>query len=279
MKHNFFENKVAIVTGASSGIGMATAKLLAAQGAKVVLAARSADKLEAIVQDLRAQGIPADHLLAVGTDVSREADCRRLVEQTVAAFGRIDILVNNAGVSMRAAFKDVDLEVLRRLMDTNFWGCVQCTKYALPYLLQSKGSVVGVTSIAGYVGLPCRTGYSSSKFALNGFLETLRTEHLYDGLHVMTFAPNFTASNVRLAALTADGTPQGKTPRAENKMMTAERCAFLMLRGIRQRRNQMVLTPLGKFTVNVFRVLLPGLTRRTEYRMMASEPDSPLAKH
>lgn len=270
------KDKVVIVTGASSGIGRATAKVFASRGAKLVVAARSADKLEALKQELAEEG--CTEVLAVPTDVSVEEDCQKLMEACVSRFGKIDILICNAGVSMRAAFDDVDLSVLHRLMDVNFWGCVYCCKYALPELLKSKGSIVGVTSVAGFVGLPCRTGYSSSKFALNGFLETLRAEHLYDGLHVMTFAPNFTASNVRLAALTADGSPQGKTPREEDKMMSAERCAQLMLRGLRQKRNQMVLTPLGKITVNFFRVAMPGLTRRTEYKMMLKEPDSPLSK-
>ena len=177
---------------------------------------------------------------------------------------------------MRALFKDLDLSVMKRLMDVNFWGCVYCTRYALPWLLESKGSVVGVTSIAGFKGLPARTGYSASKFAMNGFLDTLRTEHLYDGLHVMTFAPGFTASNVRIAALTADGTPQGATPRAEEKMMTAREVALAMLKGIRKRKNFVILTSLGKATVWLSK-FFPRLVSRLEYRVMAKEPDSPLS--
>ena len=182
---DYFRDKVAIVTGASSGIGLATATLLAGYKAKVVLAARSEDKLDAISKELSA----LSDVIYVKTDVSVEEDCRNLIEQTIIRFGRIDILVNNAGISMRALFKDLDLNVIRRLMDVNFWGTVYCTKFALPYLLESKGSVVGVISTAGYKGLPGRTGYSASKFAINGFLDTLRSEHLYDGLHVMIYAP------------------------------------------------------------------------------------------
>ena len=151
-----------------------------------------------------------------------EEDCRNLIEHAVARFGRIDILVNNAGISMRAMFKDLDLNVIRRLMDVNFWGTVYCTKYALPHILKTEGSVVGVISIAGFKGLPARTGYSASKFAIYGFLDTLRVEHLKDNLHVMIFAPGFTASNIRESALVADGSHQGETPRDENKMMTAQ---------------------------------------------------------
>ena len=262
-----------MITGASSGIGLASARLFASLGARLSLAARSIDRLEAEAASLASSG----DILCVRTDVSREEDCRNLIEKTVERFGRIDILVNNAGVSMRAMFRDLDLGVIKTLMDVNFWGTVYCTKYALPYLLESKGSVVGVISIAGYAGLPGRTGYSSSKYAIRGFLDTLRIEHLYDGLHVMVFAPGFTASNVRNAALTADGSQQGKTPRDEGKMMTAEKVAEYMARGLERRKSEMILTPIGKLTVFMHNIL-PRLTDRLEFSYMAKEPDSPFHK-
>lgn len=268
-----FKDKVVIITGASSGIGLASAKLFASLGAKLALAARSIDKLE---EEAGKMG-DAGNILCVKTDVSVEEDCRNLVEKTVAEFGRVDVLVNNAGLSMRALFKDLDLSVIKTLMDVNFWGTVYCTKYALPYLLETKGSVVGVISIAGYAGLPGRTGYSSSKYAIRGFLDTLRIEHLYDGLHVMVFAPGFTASNVRNAALTADGSQQGKTPRDEGKMMTAEKVAEYMAKGIYRRRREVILTPIGKATV-LMNKLFPKLTDRLEFSYMAKEPDSPFKK-
>lgn len=276
--NNFYKDKVIIVTGASSGIGLASATRFASLGAKIVLAARSIDKLEKIAEEINEKfNKSTDKVLCVKTDVTKEEDCKNLVEQTVKHFGKIDVLVNNAGISMRAVFKDMDLNVMRSLMDTNFWGTVYCTKYALPYLLETKGSVVGVISTAGYVGLPARTAYSASKFAVRGFLETLRIEHLYDGLHVMIFAPGFTTSNIRNVALTADGSPQGETPRKEERMMSAERVAKIMARGIFRRKTHMVLTPLGKATLFANR-RLPRVTDKMEYRMMANEPDSPLKK-
>jgi Short-chain dehydrogenases of various substrate specificities len=206
--------------------------------------------------------------------VTREDDCRALVEATVARFGRIDILVNNAGLSMRAMFKDLDLNVIRRLMDVNFWGTVQCTKFALPYLLASKGSVVGVVSVAGYSALPARSGYSSSKYAVRGFLDSLRIEHLRDGLNVLAFAPGYTASNVRNAALTADGTPQGETPLDEGKLMSAEACAKALSRALHRRRSQVTLSVLGRASV-LMRRLLPRLMDRITYRFIAREAGSP----
>lgn len=272
------KDKVAVVTGASSGIGLAAVKEFAAAGARVVLAARSAEKLNEIVRELEMQypsGSGSSRFLAVPTDVCREEDCKNLIEKTVAAYGKIDILVNNAGISMRALFKDLDLSVIRQLMDVNFWGTVYCTKYALPYLLQTKGSVVGVISIAGFKGLPARTGYSASKFAVYGFLDTLRVEHLHDGLHVMIFAPGFTASNIRNVALTADGSRQGETPRDEDKMMSAEEVARRMLVGIRKEKAQIILTPIGKITV-LLNKFFPRLVDRLEYDYMKKEPGSPL---
>lgn len=278
--NSFYKDKVIIVTGASSGIGLASAQKFASLGAKVVLAARSLDKLEKIASDLNQRFAAHNSQLiahCIKTDVTKEEDCKNLIDQTVRHFGKIDVLVNNAGISMRAVFKDLDLTVMKSLMDTNFWGTVYCTKYALPYLLKSKGSVVGVISTAGYVGLPARTGYSASKFAVRGFLETLRIEHLYDGLHVMIFAPGFTTSNIRNVALTADGSPQGETPRNEERMMSAERVARIMARGIMKKKTHMVLTPLGKATLIANR-RLPRMADRMEYKMMANEPDSPLKK-
>jgi len=268
----YFSGKTVIVTGASSGIGLASARCFADAGANVVMAARRVDLLQQYASQMPCA------TLCVKADVSLEQDCKALIDAAVERFGGIDILVNNAGLSMRALFRDLDLKVIKSLMDVNFWGTVYCTKYALPYLLESRGSVVGVISIAGFAGLPGRTGYSSSKYAIRGFLDTLRIEHLYDGLHVMVFAPGFTASNVRSAALTLDGTPQGKTPRDEAGMMSAEKCAKHLLKGLRRRRSEVVLTPIGKATV-LMHNLFPRWTDKMEFSYMAKEPDSPFKKH
>ena len=235
------------------------------------LAAREVDELQELAPSVNAD---PDKVLCVKTDVTKEDDCRNLIECTVRKYGRIDILVNNAGISMRAMFKDLDLSVIRSLMDVNFWGTVQCTKFALPYLLQSKGQVVGVISIAGFSALPARTGYSASKYAIRGFLDTIRIEHLKDGLNVLVFAPGYTDSNVRKAALTADGSPQGETPLKEDKLMSAEKCAEYLAKGLEKRKSQMILTGLGKVTVLAHR-LFPRLTDKLTYGFIAKEAGSP----
>ena len=268
------KNKVVIITGASSGIGKALAIDFAKQNATVVLAARNINEIDKLANQFKEQGISC---LAVKTDVSREEDCKFLIDKTVEQFGKIDILINNAGISMRALFEEVEIEVIKKVMDVNFWGAVYMTKYALPYLLKTKGSVVGVSSIAGFKGLPARTGYSASKFALQGFLEVLRIENLKKGLHVLIAAPGFTSSNIRNTALAADGTQQGESPRAEDKMMSSEEVAKHIVKAIKKRKKMLILTSQGKLTVwlNKF---IPFTLDKMVYNHMAKEENSPLKK-
>lgn len=266
------KGKVVIVTGASSGIGEAMAREYAAQGAKVVLGARSVQKLQLIAGDIRSRGGEAVYC---PVDVTVVDECRKLIDTAVREFGGVDVLICNAGLSMRAIFDDVDLSVLHRLMDVNFWGAVNCCKFALPYLQASRGSIVGVSSVAGLHGLPGRTGYSASKYAMTGFLETLRIENLKKGLHVMIACPGFTASNVRFAALTADGSSQGETPRDEAKMMTPEEVARIVARGIVKRKRLCLMETEGRAT-HFVKKFAPGFLDRMFYLVMSREPDSPL---
>lgn len=266
-----WKDKVVIVTGASSGIGKAYAEAFAAAGAAVVMAARNAAAMEDIRSALEQKG---SRCLVVTADVSREEDCRILVEKTLEVFGRIDILVNNAGISMRSLLADTDIPVIKRLMDVNFWGTVYCTKYALPHLLASRGSVLAVSSIAGYKGLPARCGYSASKFAMQGFMESLRIENLKKGLHVLIVCPGFTASNIRNVALKGDGSAQGETPRDEARMMQPEEVAASTLKAIVKRKNTLILTTQGKMTV-LLNKFFPKFMDKMVYNTMAKEPDSP----
>ena len=268
---NCLKDKTVVITGASSGIGEAMAEVYASMGAKVVLGARHADKLEALCRRIEQRGGKAAWCV---TDVTRKEDCMRLIDTAVEHFGGIDVMICNAGISMRALFDDVDLDVLHRLMDVNFWGTVYCTKYALPYLQRSHGSLVGISSVAGIHGLPGRTGYSASKFAMTGFLETIRIENLKKSLHVMVACPGFTASNVRFSALTADGSQQGATPRKEEKMMTAEEVARIVARGIARRKRLCLMEIEGRAT-HFVKKFAPGLVDRLFYYVMSKEPDSP----
>lgn len=263
--------KVVIITGASSGIGRALAVEYAKRGASLSLAARRIDKLNELKEKY-----PDSKILAIQTDVTSENACKELIYTTVQHFGRIDALINNAGLSMRALFDDIDLSSFKRVMDVNFYGTVYCTKFALPYLISSKGSLVGIISVAGHVALPARSAYTASKFAIRGLLDTIRLENLYTGLHVLVAAPGFTASEIRTSALMADGTTQGETPRKEEKMMRAEDCALLIIRAIERRKRSLVLTfAEGKLPL-FFGKFFPLILDRLTFLHMAKEPDSPL---
>ena len=266
------KGKVVVITGGSSGIGKALAEVFGKNGSRILITGRNAEDLSGAVDELRSNGID---IHGFASDVSKEDDNRRMAEEAVRLFGRIDVLINNAGVTMRALFEDVDMEVIRKVMDINFFGVLYATKYCLPEILRNKGSVIGISSVAGYRGLPARAGYSSSKFALNGFLEVLRTEMLKKGVHVMTACPGFTTSNIRKRSLTKDGSAQGISPRDEAKMMSAEDCAAYIYSATVRRQKILILTMQGKFTVFLNK-WLPGLTDRLVYNVMSKEADSPL---
>lgn len=269
---NFFHLKSVAITGGSSGIGRALALRLLSEGARVSVCGRDFHKLEMFKID-------ACHplLLIVKADVTVEEDCRHFIEETVITFGTLDILINNAGISMRAMFRFIDLQVLERCMDTNFWGTVYCTRYALQHVIENKGTIAGISSIAGFKGLPARTGYSASKFAMQGFLEALRIELLPQKVNVMWICPGFVRSNIRNTALNSRGESQKETPLDENTLMSPEKCARKIMNAIARGQRTRVMTLQGKLTVwlNKF---FPSLMDWVVYRHFAAEPDSPLKK-
>lgn len=261
-----------IITGGSSGIGKALANEFGSNGFRIVITGRNKSELDNAVEELKAKGIS---VIGFQADVSREEDNKQMTEAALNAFGRIDILINNAGISMRALFEDVDLAVVKKVMDINFYGVLYATKYCLPEIKKNKGSIVGISSIAGYRGLPARTGYSASKFALNGFLEVLRTELLKTGVHVLTASPGFTSSNIRKRSLTSDGSSQGESPRDEGKMMSAEECARHIYKAVMKRKRSIILTTQGKLAVFLNK-WLPSLADKMVYNVMAREANSPI---
>ncbi|MGE5108346.1 MAG: SDR family oxidoreductase [Sphingobacteriales bacterium] len=251
---SFFKDKVVAITGGSDGIGKALVDKLLSLGAKVATCGRNQDKL----YQLQIEN-PSAALHTMVADISHENESHRFIESTIKIYGGIDILINNAGISMRALFKDADLDVIKKVMDINFFGSVYTTKYALETIMERKGTIVGVSSIAGFRGLPGRTGYSASKHALIGWLEALRTELMDAGVNVMWVCPGFTASNIRNAALNKNGQTQGESPMDESKMMSAEECALHILKAIEKRKRTLVLTFTGKRAVFMNK-FFPSLT-------------------
>jgi NAD(P)-dependent dehydrogenase (short-subunit alcohol dehydrogenase family) len=240
-------NKTVLITGGTDGIGKALVLNYLALGAHVVTCGRNQQK----IHDLEAES-PVGKLCVLNADVSVERDCERLVLQAVNMFGGIDVLINNAGISMRGLLEEGGpgiIPVIKQVMDINFNGAVYTTVYALPYLIKSKGVVVGISSIAGYRGLPGRSGYSASKFALQGWLEAIKTEVVEKGVHVMWVSPGFTASNIRNSALNHRGLAQGESPLDEQTLMDAATCAGIIVKAIAKRKRTVVMTFQGKQTV------------------------------
>jgi len=266
--------KTIAITGASSGIGKSIAIESAKRGWNISCIARNIEALNTLKEYLENDyGVK---VLTIEGDVSIEDNCKLFINKTINHFDCLDILINNAGLSMRGLFEETDLTVIKRLMDVNFWGAVYCTKYALPELIKNKGSVVGVSSIAGFKGLPARTGYSASKFALQGFLESLRNENLKTGLHVLIACPGYTESNIRKTALDNAGVAQSETPLDESKLMSSEKVARIILKAIDRKRLYSIMTLQGKLAVFINK-WFPKIADKLTYNVIKKEPNSPFS--
>ncbi len=254
-----FTGRVVVVTGASSGIGHALALALAPQRPRLVLAARDEARLEALAKTCRERGAET---LVVPTDVAEHAQCARLIERTLTAFGALDVLVNNAGIGMLARFDELDdLAVYERLMRVNYLACVHLTHHALPALVRARGRIVVIASLAGLTGVPTRTGYAASKHALFGFFDSLRIELLGSGVTVTMIAPDFVVSEIHRRAIGPGGTALGVSPMQEAKLMTTERCAGLIVRAMERRQRLQVQSLRGRLGRFV-RLFAPALIDR-----------------
>lgn len=262
--------KVAIITGGSSGIGKSLVLKYASEGYAVVFTGRSKERMDQVVSEIGNK----PHL-ALELDAASLDDNQKMVEETIRKFGRIDVLVCNAGISMRALFEDTKLEVFKKLMDTNFYGAIYATKFAIPHLLESKGIIIAISSINGRRSTPARTAYTSSKFAIQGFFETLRMELMTRGVHVLVVCPGFTSSNIRNSALTADGKSQGESPRNERSMMSAEEVAERTYQAAKKKKRDLVLTRDGKLAI-FFNKFVPSWVDKKIYERLKKEPGSPL---
>ncbi len=263
MNADDFNNNVVVITGASKGIGAELAWQLAGKGARLVLAARNEKELEAAAERCRKRGAS---VVTVKADVSVERDCQAIVAGAVLAFGRLDTLVNNAGASMWARFEDIrDMSILERLMQVNYMGAVYCTHHALPHLRESQGRIVGVSSLAGMIGVPTRTGYSAAKHAMRGFFDSLRIELDGSGITVTMIYPGFVATGIRENATGPDGKPILVSPVKEREVMSVEDCAARIVKAIERREREVVMTARGKMG-QWLKLLAPSLVDRIARR-------------
>jgi len=250
------EGKVVVLTGASEGIGRALSLQFAEERANIVLAARNESRLEELKKEITSIG---GNALVVPTDVTDIECCKSLIEKAAGHYGKIDILVNNAGATMWTLFEEItDISIFKRIMDINYLGSVHCTYFALPYLKKTKGQIVGVSSIAGFTGVPCRTAYAASKHAMFGFFDSLRAELRTTGVSVTMIAPDFVLSEIHRRALDKDGKPLGVSPMQESKIMTSEKCAELIITAVRKRERILITSFRGKLG-RWMKLLLPGI--------------------
>ncbi|MCF7833098.1 MAG: SDR family oxidoreductase [Candidatus Marinimicrobia bacterium] len=240
-----FHNKVIIITGASFGIGRELALQFAEQGAWLVLAARNIEKLEELVKECQQRGGRA---LAVPTDLSEESQCKMLIEASVKKFGRIDVLINNAGMALASRFENLeDLTLYEKTIKVNFLGGVYCTHYALPYLKESSGRIVAVSSLRGIFASGTADGYPASKHAMAGFYDSLRNELWDRGVSVTVIYPGWVSTGITARTLNPDGTPKGEISRHEKKAMSVDKCASMILKATARRKREVIMTFMGKF--------------------------------
>lgn len=255
-RHPALRGSVAVLTGATSGIGRAMARQLARSGAQLVLAARDSQRLMQVRDECLAEG---GFALAQVTDVTSEADCRRLIDRTADELGGIDVLINNAGQSMLARVDEMqDFDLVRRMIDVNYLGGVYCTCLALPHLKRSRGRIGVIASLTGRVPVPTRAAYAASKIASTRFHESLRIELADSGVSVTIVSPDFVATEIRARSLSGDGSPLGASPFAEGHMMTADECAAKALKAIAMRRRGPILSLRGKAAV-IAKSVIPGV--------------------
>ena len=265
--------QVVVITGASDGIGAEMARQLAQQNGAalgLVLAARSLQGLENTAAHCRALGA---HCLIVPTDVAQEDQCRSMITQALAHFGHIDTLVNNAGVSAQALFADVqaeDLHWYEQLMQVNLWGSVWCTHAALPHLKARKGRIVAVSSLAGLIGVPGRTAYSATKFAMTGFFEALRAELAPNGVSVTTAFPGVVLTQIRNHGLNAKGETAGSSGLKEDNGMSVPHCVRLIIAGMQAREREVVMTTAGKFG-RFIKLIAPHIVERMAMNALKDE--------
>jgi short-subunit dehydrogenase len=257
MSLSIYKNHSAVITGASSGIGYEMALQLAEESAWLTLAARRKEKLESLADLCRNRG---GRVLVVPTDVADEKQCKRLIERSVEEYNRIDTLFNNAGITMWARFEDMQtLDPFEKVMKVNYLGSLYCTYYALPHLKQSQGRIVAISSLAGKTGVPIRTGYSASKFAMAGFFSGIRIELARYGISVTIVYPGFIQTNTRLQAFGSDGKVLSNRPLRRGKgMMTVEECSRRILLATAKRKRELILSTTGKF-IEVLKLIAPRL--------------------
>ena len=264
--------KVVLITGASKGIGKAIAEVAGKKNI-VSLFSRSETELKSISETLNKQGSKS---IFFAGDIKNELDIKNAVQKTIDTYGRIDILVNNAGIGYFKEISEFTYQEFDEIQKVNLYGTFLFCKYVSAFMIKAKsGYIINISSVAGLNGFKTGTAYSASKFALEGWLESLRIENLKSGVHVLIARPGFTATNIRNTAMNAKGTAQGESHKDEAQSMSADEVAKHVIQAIEKRSNYLLLTSNAHLTfwLNKF---IPKWVDRQVFKFVAKEKDSPL---
>jgi short-subunit dehydrogenase len=264
-----FQGKVALITGATSGIGRATAIRLALLGVNVGLLARTRDHLAVVAQEIREAGGVA---LELPCDVTSAEQSQAAIAQLVEQFGRLDILLCSAGVSMRSAFAQTDLAAMQRLMEVNFWGTLYPTYHCLEAIRKTKGSLVAVSSLVGKRGTPTYSIYGASKFAVQGLYESLRLELAPEGVHVGIVSPGHVATPLRQRVQGPDGQPWPEAPPAPFRVWPVEMVVKRIVKLIAERKPEALLPGFVGSLLALDQILGPWLGDRFIRRRFDAAP-------
>lgn len=267
MGFDSFKNKVVVVTGAASGIGAAICRRFAREGARIGLLDMDEKGVQAAADKFRASGVDA---VGIRCDVVSEDECTSAMKEIIGLYGGIDVLVNNAGITQRSAFVDTRISVYRRVMEVNFFGSLHCTKAAMDSLIERKGIIIVIESLAGISPLLGRTGYCASKHALHGFFTSLRSEIRTTGAHIMLVCPGFVETSLQTRALGGDGRVATHPQSMVGKPASAESVAEDIYKGVIKKKHLLVLTPVGKLTYWINR-FAPRLYERLMARQLKEE--------
>ena len=269
MTQRDFLGKVVVITGAAGGLGRALARAFAAAGARIAALDRDVAGVEALAAELRGEG---RQTLGLACDVTDAAACERAMGEVIRNWGRIDVLINNAGITHRSAYRRTDPAVIRRVMEVNFFGSIHCTRAALDALLESRGLIIVISSVAGFAPLIARTGYAAAKHALHGFFESLRTELADDGVGVLMVCPSFIATGIDRNALGGDGQPARHGQQIVGARAQAEDIAAAILHAAGNGKHLLLPGRMAKLAWWVSR-LAPGYYARAMARRLRAEMD------
>jgi len=262
-----FQEKVVLLSGAAGGIGTALAFAFGEAGARLVLLDLDQEALTRLSARLEARDVESRSAVC---DVRDQGACEAAVRVAEEAFGGVDVVVANAGISHRSLFVDTEPEVLRRVMDVNFFGAVNLVRASLDSVRQRRGQLIAISSVAGFAPLVGRTGYAASKHALHGFFDSLRSELVDTGVDVLLVCPAFTDTRLAQNALSGDGQELGDATRfAAGGAMTPEHVANAVVRAAQRRSRLIPISPIAHASLWLAR-LAPRVYERV---MLAKQGD------